>query len=215
MPGSTLLVFAHADEAEAFAAAGVPHLITGVGKINATLALTEALLGAQEQSGESSGAGAGAVVGAGVGAAVGAGASFERVVVLGTAGAVDDEVRLDTVYQIEALVQHDFSLPSPKVVPAGPLLDGVPVSIIATGDVFVQDDSQRAALSAVGAHLVDMESYAYAVVCERLGIPLQVFKAPSDFADSSTTQDEWDGVVMTKSRQLFEFARARLPELFG
>lgn len=206
MPGSTLLVFAHADEAEAFAAAGVPHLITGVGKINATLALTEALLGAQEQSGEVSGAGAGA--------AVGAGASFERVVVLGTAGAVDDEVRLDTVYQIEALVQHDFSLPSPKVVPAGPLLEGVPVSIIATGDVFVQDDSQRAALSAVGAHLVDMESYAYAVVCERLGIPLQVFKAPSDFADSSTTQDEWDGVVMTKSRQLFEFARARLPELF-
>ena len=207
MPGSTLLVFAHADEAEAFAAAGVPHLITGVGKINATLALTEALLGAQGQSGEGSGAGAGA--------ALGAGASFERVVVLGTAGAVDDEVRLDTVYQIEALVQHDFSLPSPKVVPAGPLLDGVPVSIIATGDVFVQDDSQRAALSAVGAHLVDMESYAYAVVCERLGVPLQVFKVPSDFADSSTTQDEWDGVVMTKSRQLFEFARARLPELFG
>ena len=215
MPGSTLLVFAHADEAEAFAAAGVPHLITGVGKINATLALTEALLGAQEQSGESSGAGAGAVVGAGVGAAVGAGASFERVVVLGTAGAVDDEVRLDAVYQIEAFVQHDFSLPSPKVVPAGPLLEVVPLSIIATGDVFVQDDSQRAALSAVGAHLVDMESYAYAVVCERLGIPLQVFKVPSDFADSSTTQDEWDGVVMTKSRQLFEFARARLPELFG
>lgn len=209
MPGSTLLVFAHADEAEAFAAAGVPHLITGVGKINATLALTEALLRARGQSGAGNGAGPGVGVGAGVGA------SFERVVVLGTAGAVDDEVRLDTVYQIEAFVQHDFSLPSPKVVPVGPLLDGVPLSIIATGDVFVQDDSQRAALSAVGAHLVDMESYAYAVVCERLGIPLQVFKVPSDFADSSTTQDEWDGVVMTKSRQLFEFARVRLPELFG
>lgn len=218
MPGSTLLVFAHADEAEAFAAAGVPHLITGVGKINATLALTEALLGVRGQSGGSGVGGAAAAgVGGGDGAAVGAvaGASFERVVVLGTAGAVDDEVRLDTVYQIEAFVQHDFSLPSPKVVPAGPLLEGVPLSIIATGDVFVQDDSQRAALSAVGAQLVDMESYAYAVVCERLGIPLQVFKAPSDFANSSTTQDEWDGVVMTKSRQLFEFARARLPELFG
>ena len=210
MPGSTLLVFAHADEAEAFAAAGVPHLITGVGKINATLALTEALLGVRGRRGV--GGGAGAAVGAAVG--TGAGAPFERVVVLGTAGAVDDEVRLDAVYQIEAFVQHDFSLPSPKVVPAGPLLEGVPLSIIATGDVFVQDDSQRAALSAVGAHLVDMEGYAYAVVWERLGIPLQIFKAPSDFADSSTTQDEWDGVVMTKSRQLFEFARARLPELF-
>lgn len=189
MTGTTLLVFAHADEAERFAEAGVPHLVTGVGKINATLALTSALVAA----------GPGAI---------------ERVVVLGTAGAIDDEARLDTVYQMAAVTQHDFSLPSPTIVPAGELLN-VHVAVIATGDVFVQDDSQRAAIAARGATLVDMESYAYAAVCERLSVPLQVFKAPSDFADSSTTQDEWDGVAQSKSGQLFDFVAKHLPELLA
>ena len=46
-------------------------------------------------------------------------------------------------------------------------------------------------------------------------MPLQVFKAPSDFADSSTTDEEWDTVVFTKSDQLFAFAQARLPDLLG
>ena len=34
---------------------------------------------------------------------------------------------------------------------------------------------------------------------------LQVFKVPSDFADSSTTQDEWDQIVFHKSEQLRAF----------
>lgn len=193
MTGRTLLVFAHADEAEAFTDAGVPHLVTGVGKINATLALSEAILSAR---------------------AAGGADAPERIVVLGTAGAIGDEARLDTVYQVTEVVQHDFSLPSPSIAPAGEVV--VPdTAVIATGDVFVQDDVQRHAISALGATLVDMESYAYAVVCERLGVPLQLFKAPSDFADSSTTQDEWDGVVVSKSRQLLDFAGARLPDLIA
>lgn len=184
-----MLVFAHEDEAAAFAEAGVPHLVTGVGKINATLALTRALLdvGATERA-------------------------ADRVIVLGTAGAVGDEARLDTVYQIASVVQHDFSLPSPRIELAGePVAE---TAVIATGDVFVQDDAQRVAIAAAGATLVDMESYAYAVVCAALGVPLQIFKTPSDFADSSTTQGEWDGVVVSKSRQLFEFAKRHLPEIF-
>lgn len=191
MTVNTLLVFAHSDEAEVFAAAGVPHLVTGVGKINATLALSEALLAARA-----------------------AGRPVERVVVLGTAGAIGEPARLDTVYQIETVIQHDFSLPSPAMAPAGEIV-APNTAVLATGDVFVQDDAQRAVIATLGASLVDMESYAYAVVCERLGVPLQLFKVPSDFADSSTTQDEWDGVVVTKSRQLFEFAGAHLPELLG
>lgn len=187
--GTTLLVFAHADEAECFAEAGVPHLVTGVGKINATLSLSQALLSAEP-------------------------GAISRVVVLGTAGAIGDEARLDTVYQVTGVVQHDYSLPSPKITPAGQTL-APNTATIATGDVFVQDDAQRASISALGATLVDMESYAYAVVCERLEVPLQLFKVPSDFADSSTTQDEWDGVVVSKSRQLLDFVSAHLPELLG
>lgn len=191
MPDRALLVFAHADEAEAFTGAGVAHLVTGVGKINATLALTEALLAARDDA-----------------------RPFQGVVVLGTAGAVADSVRLDTVYQIEAVVQHDYSLPSPRLEPSGALI--VPErAVIATGDVFVQDDAHRVAVAALGARLVDMESYAYAAVCERLGVPLQIFKAPSDFADSSTTQSEWDGIAGSKSSQLLQFARRHLPELVG
>ena len=72
MTVNTLLVFAHSDEAEVFAAAGVPHLVTGVGKINATLALSEALLAARA-----------------------AGRPVERVVVLGTAGAIGEPARLN------------------------------------------------------------------------------------------------------------------------
>lgn len=187
MTSKTLLVFAHGDEAEAFAEAQVPHLVSGVGKINATLALSRALLSAEP-------------------------GQISRVVVLGTAGAIGESARLDTVYQVTEVVQHDFSLPSPAVVPAGEIL-AAHTAVIATGDVFVQDDAQREALARLGATLVDMESYAFAVVCEQLGVPLQLFKVPSDFADSSTTQDEWDGVAVSKSRQLFEFAKQHLPEL--
>lgn len=195
MAGTTLLVFAHGDEATAFAEAGVPHLLTGVGKINAALELTRAIVEARLDR-------------------------ADRVVVLGTAGAVTEAPRLDTVYRISAAVQHDFSLPSPRLEldADGPGtgatgLAQLESAVIATGDVFVQDDAQRAALAALGASLVDMETYAYANVCARLGVPLQVFKSPSDFADSSTTMDEWDGIVVSKSQQLFAFAEALMPEV--
>jgi len=188
MSGTTLLVFAHADEAAAFAEAGVPHLVTGVGKVNATLELSRAIL--------SSDAG-----------------PVDRVVVLGTAGAIGEEARLDTVYQVTAAVQHDFSLPSPRLELGGDVV--AETATIATGDVFVQDDEQRVVIAAAGAILVDMETYAYAQVCARLDVSLQVFKTPSDFADSSTTQGEWDGIVASKSGQLLRFAQDRLPELFG
>lgn len=177
-----LLVFAHGDEASAFA--DVPHLITGVGKVNAAVALAEAL-----REG-----------------------NVDRVVVLGTAGVVGegaDRLSLDTVYQVTGLVQHDFSLPSPTVVPAGEVLLAE-TATMATGDQFVKDDAQRAHIAGLGAQLVDMEGYAYATLCARLGVELQLFKVPSDFADSSTTDEEWDEIVFAKSRQLRGFWDERL-----
>ena len=174
----TLLVFAHRDEASAFA--DVPHLVTGVGKVNAAVSLAEAL----------------------------AGGGVDRVVVLGTAGVVSDDrdrPSLDLVYQIEEVVQHDFSLPSPPIRPAGEAILPERTAVLATGDVFVKDDAQRAGISALGASLVDMEAYAYAAVCERFGVPMQMFKIPSDFADSTTTDEEWDTIVFRKSEQLRDF----------
>ncbi|MBL3687752.1 purine-nucleoside phosphorylase [Leucobacter zeae] len=183
----TLLVFAHRDEASAFA--DVPHLVTGVGKVNAATSLAKAL------------------------ADGGADGPVERVVVLGTAGVVadgEDRPSLDAVYQVEAVVQHDFSLPSPALRPTGAVILEGRTAVLATGDVFVQDDAQRAGISALGATLVDMEAYAYAAVCERFGADLQIFKIPSDFADSSTTDEEWDTIVFRKSEQLRAFWDERL-----
>lgn len=184
----TLLVFAHRDEASAFG--DVPHLVTGVGKINAATELSAALAAGFD------------------------GEPIARVVVLGTAGVVGDGAdrpSLDEVYQITGVVQHDFSLPSPLLVPAGEIVqpEGLQ-AVIATGDVFVKDDAQRATIQGLGATLVDMEAYALARVCERHGVPLQIFKVPSDFADSSTTDEEWDTIVFRKSEQLREFWNARL-----
>lgn len=181
----TLLVFAHRDEASAFG--DVPHLVTGVGKINAAVSLAAELAA---RPGE-----------------------IDRVLVLGTAGVIDDGPDLDTVYQIGAALQHDFSLPSPRLEPRGPIL--APRLTVATGDVFVQDDAQRARIAALGAELVDMESYAIAALCARFDVELVMLKVPSDFADSSTTDEEWDTIVFRKSEQLRAFAEAELPELFA
>lgn len=175
----TLLVFAHGDEATAFA--DVDHLVTGVGKVNAATALAAAL----------------------------ASGSVKRVVVLGTAGVVGDgaaRLDLDTVYQVTGLMQHDFSLPSRTLHPAGDtVLPKSQQTQMATGDQFVKSDEQRSQIAALGASLVDMEGYAFAAVCERFEVPLQIFKVPSDFADSSTTDEEWDTIVFRKSERLRVF----------
>lgn len=174
-----LLVFAHADEASAFS--DVPHLVTGFGKVDAAVALGAEL----------------------------AGGGIERVVVLGTAGVVGegaDRLDLDTVYQITRVLQHDFSLPSPPLDPRGEvILPPARTTAMATGDVFVKSDDDRERIAALGAALVDMEGYAYARACERWGAELQIFKVPSDFADSATTDAEWDAIVFRKSRQLRDF----------
>ena len=98
------------------------------------------------------------------------------------------------------------SLPSPPLEPSGEVV--LPESAhatMATGDQFIQDDAQRARIAGLGAQLVDMEGYAYASACERFGVPLQIFKVPSDFADSDTTIEDWDAIVVAKSHQLREF----------
>lgn len=173
-----LLVFAHEDEARAFES--IPHLVTGIGKIRAATELTRALLD-------------GAV---------------DRVTVLGTAGLLDDDLDLDTVYRIHSVLQHDFALPSPtyELESFRGEAGDVPSAVLATGDAFISDDVDRRRLADLGAALVDMESYAYAHVCHRFGVDLEIFKVPSDFADSETTQQTWDDIVAQKSEELFRFA---------
>lgn len=170
-----LLVFAHQDEASAFS--DVEHLVTGVGKVNAAVSLAHALSTAATP--------------------------IDEVIVLGTAGIIAEGHDLDTIVQITEAVQHDFSLPSPTKKLAAAEIDAT--ATIATGDEFVKSDADRVAISQLGATLVDMEIYAYAAVCERFGVQLKAFKIPSDFANDSTTDEEWDEIVFLKSNQLRHF----------
>jgi len=175
-----LLVAALDSELVAFPAElpGFDRLVTGPGKLQAAVALTEAL---------SSGA-------------------YEEVVVVGTAGSIDPAVDAG-VHEVTAALQHDVtdidgivgqhvSLPAQMSLER----DGV---VIATGDRFVDDADEVAAIRALGAGMVDMETYAYLWVADRFGVPIRVFKAVSDRAQDDALTD-WRAAVARCSAQLRE-----------
>jgi adenosylhomocysteine nucleosidase len=162
--------------------AGFDRLVTGPGKLQATYALTRALVAR----------------------------GYDEIVVVGTAGAID--TRLDgTVYEIDAAIQHDVtdidgivgqhvSLPQRLELGRG----GV---TIATGDHFVDDAEVVAVIRPLGAGLVDMETYAYAWVAAQFEVPIRVIKAVSDRAQDDAITD-WRTAVTACSVQLREFMLA-------
>jgi len=160
---------------------GFDRLVTGPGKLQATYALTRAL-----DAG-----------------------SYEEIVVVGTAGAIDTLLSAD-VYEIDAAIQHDVTdidgivgqhVSVPPRVELG--REGV---TIATGDHFVDDVEAVAVIRPLGAGLVDMEAYAYAWVAEQFGVPIRVIKAVSDRAQDDAITD-WRATVTACSAQLREFIR--------
>lgn len=169
-----LLVAALPAEIQAFPERldGFDVLVTGLGKLQAAVALDEALRDG----------------------------AYEEVVVVGTAGCLDPDLPGE-VHEVSAAIQHDVAdldgvvgrhvaLPE-RVGPGG----GV---VIATGDRFIDDADAVAHIRSLGASLVDMETYVYLWVAERRGVPIRVFKAVSDRAQDGATQ-LWDEVVATCS----------------
>ncbi|MDT0117202.1 nucleoside phosphorylase [Microbacterium sp. PRF11] len=182
-----LLVAAHASELVAFEAdiPGFERLLTGVGKIPAAFALTRAL----------------------------ATGTYDEIVVIGTAGAIDDAVE-GGVYDIAGAIQHDVKgldgtfgehVSLPARVDTGH--DGL---VIATGDHFVDDPDTVALIRALGASLVDMESYALIWVAQQFGVPIRILRAVSDRAQDGATE-LWDVVVERCSHTL----RAELRTRYG
>lgn len=180
-----LLVAAHVSELVAFEddLPGFDRLLTGVGKIPAAFALTRAL----------------------------SRASYDEIVVVGTAGAIDPDLE-GGVYDISAAIQHDVkdldgvfgqhvSLP-PRVETGA---EGV---VIATGDHFVDDAEAVALIRALDARLVDMESYALIWVAQQFETPIRILRAVSDRAQDGATQ-VWDEVVEQCSHQLRAVVRER------
>lgn len=174
-----LLVAALASELVAFPAelAGYDRLVTGPGKLQATYALTRRLDAAQ----------------------------YDEILVVGTAGSIVAGAR--GVFDVTAAIQHDVtdidgiagqhvSLPARVETPGS---GGV---TIATGDHFVDDADAVEAIRALGAVLVDMETYAYIWVAQQFGVPIRVLKAVSDDAHDDAITD-WRDTVAACSAELF------------
>ncbi|UWF77808.1 MULTISPECIES: phosphorylase family protein [Microbacterium] len=178
-----LLVAALESELQAFPAEipGFDRLVTGPGKLKAAYGLTRAL-----DAGD-----------------------YEEVLVVGTAGAVEEDLPAD-VYEVSAAIQHDVqdldgivgqhvSLP-PRVE------TGREGLTIATGDIFVDDADAVARIRSLGGVLVDMETFAFVWVAQQFGVPIRVLRAVSDRAkDGATTI--WDDMVAACSAQLWAYVK--------
>ncbi|HRE51055.1 MAG TPA: hypothetical protein PK339_06530 [Flavitalea sp.] len=163
--GNVLFAFALASEAaEAFQ--GYRHLITGIGKVNATYSLIKAIQDRRPS----------------------------LIVNLGSAGSA--HFRKEKVVCCTKFVQRDMDVRGlgyeqyetplsglPPVLEYGLAMEGLPESICGTGDNF------EMAHSASVYNVVDMEAYALALVAMKENIPFLCLKYISDGADGNAAED--------------------------
>lgn len=180
-PDAPLLVVALEEEAAHLHVSDLPVLVTGVGKVNAAVALGQVL-------GEHSPA---------------------RVINLGTAGAVRDGITGTQI--IGTVLEHDLDDASIHALTGihatEPIkLDTSSGIVLATGDRFISTSEDRSAIGA-RAHLVDMEGYAIAKACKVAGIPLTMVKQVSDGADEGAGRS-WKQTVDECAEALGAWLRA-------
>ncbi|MFE1234317.1 nucleosidase [Streptomyces sp. NPDC058745] len=179
-----LLVLAVKEEAQ-FLDTDLPVLLTGMGKVNAAIALTSVLAGVSRPSG---------------------------VVNLGTAGAL--RTGWAGTHVVGTVLQHDLdgellaTLTGETVGQPLTLPDGGDV-ILATGDAFIADEASRARLAAHAA-LVDMEGYALATAAASAGVPLRIVKHVSDEAGDGAAKT-WRDAVAECARSLADWAAQNTP----
>lgn len=206
-PGRPLLVVAMAGEATHLTDGldDLPVLLTGIGRIRTTLALTDCLHRYLRAGGLPSG-----------------------IINIGTAGAL--RPGLTGVHRVDRVLLHDFSHSSVAAFtgrdeyppldlaaetspdsPATPdTLDGIERDAassvtLATGDRFVESDALRDRL-AEDADIVDMEGYAVATVARWFGVPVQLIKVISDDAgDSAGTS--WRDELPRMAREIAAHTR--------
>jgi len=180
MAGTPLIVVALKEEA-AYLDDRYPVLVTGVGKVAAAIAVTQALA---------------------------CGNLPGEIINLGTAGAL--RAGLTGTQEIKSVIQHDFDSPAIEALTGrayGPPItlraDGL---VLATGDVFVSDPILRGRL-AQRADLVDMEGYAVAAAAVAYRVPVRIIKHVSDQADDGAFKS-WQATVDECARALASFLHA-------
>lgn len=173
-----LLVVALETEARHLHVHRLPILVTGLGKVNAAASLAVALAGVRPS----------------------------QVVNLGTAGAL--RPGLFGPHEVTTVRQHDLDSPSIErltgVWPGSDLTTDAPAGTppigLSTGDRFVADAQEAAALARVSS-LVDMEGYAVARVAAAFGVPVRLVKTVSDSADDDAVRD-WQGGIQARAEEL-------------
>jgi len=152
---------------------GMDLLICGIGKVDAAVAVTEAIVTRRPSL----------VLNVGTAGAL----------VPGTEGLFLPSVVLN--HDLSADVLRDLGYPAiDRIdVPDG---DG---SVLATGDTFVSDVVVRDLL-AERSQLVDMEGFAIAAACVRFGVPFRLVKHVSDPADETAL--DWPSLVDASARVL-------------
>jgi adenosylhomocysteine nucleosidase len=179
-PDRPLLVVA-AEEEAAHLGDSLPVLLTGMGKINASMALATVLARGERPA---------------------------EVLNLGTAGALRSGRA--GIHQIARVLQHDLDTPLLRtltgVTYGAPIeLDVAGGSVLATGDLFVSDPAARDRL-AEQADLVDMEGYAIATVAQRAGVPVRLVKYVSDEAGAGADRT-WRESVDSCAKELAAWVR--------
>ena len=162
---------------------GVDVLLTGPGKVSAAVATAGAVAGLRP----------------------------DRVLNVGTAGAL--RPGLAGVFRIGRVVEHDFDVEAIEAItgdrfPGAVELDPESETVLVTGDEFVQDEGLRAAL-ARRAHLVDMEGYAVARACAAFDVPCTMLKVVSDEASAGAVR-AWVDTIDESARRIAEAVRGEL-----
>lgn len=165
MNRADLLVVSATTSEAAHVPAGIATVICGIGKVDAAVAVSAAVLRHP-------------------------GPRPPTVVNIGTAGAL--RPGLAGLYRPSVVRNHDISADALRSL-GYPVRDVLQVpggdgTALATGDHFVADPAVRDALAA-HSHLVDMEGFAIARACEALGVACLLVKHVSDDADESAM--EW------------------------
>lgn len=162
-----IIVTALEDEAlglEKFA----PVIHTGIGKVNASIKLYEAILKYQP----------------------------DLVLNYGTAGGLTDLLGLHKVAHFVQIDMDVRALDFPRGVT--PLTgEELPIKtglVLGTGDSFITNAEKQLEGLAVEIDLVDMEGYALNKVCQHHGVAFEAYKYISDSADE-TAGDDWKNSV--------------------
>ena len=182
-PDRPLLVVALEDEATHLHPLGLPILVTGVGKVNAAVAVSVTISDQRPGS----------------------------LINLGTAGAL--RPGLSGSHVIAKVTQHDLddaALFSLTGLHFGEHFDTAPEGLtLTTGDAFIADPAARDRL-AQHADLVDMEGYAIVKAATAAGIPITLVKQVSDEAGDEAAAS-WSDTVDACSAKLGAWVRANIP----